>query len=134
MTSICFSIEKLWCFWLNIIRYFFSPSYMPMHDMLKKKKICKENQKQKESKCFKYDCKRVSRRHESYRMYLEGNSPYQAVMIVCELNWFFHISNCHNMRHLCTLVMFSHTTPKFFVTCDTYASTMWFDHHKEYMY
>ena len=25
------------------------------------------------------------RRCESYRMYLEGDSPYQAVMIVCEL-------------------------------------------------
>ena len=57
-----------------------------MHDMLKKKKICKENQKQKESNAFKYGCKRVSRRCESYRMYLESDSPYQAVMIVCELN------------------------------------------------
>ena len=26
-----------------------------------------------------------SRRCGSYRMYLEGDSPYQAVMIVCEL-------------------------------------------------
>ena len=35
---------------------------------------------------FKYDCKRISRRCESYRMYLEGDSPHQAVMIMCELN------------------------------------------------
>ena len=27
-----------------------------------------------------------SRRYGNYRMYLEGNSPYQAIMIVCELN------------------------------------------------
>ena len=26
------------------------------------------------------------RRCESYRMYLEGDSPHQTVMIVCELN------------------------------------------------
>ena len=31
------------------------------------------------------------------RMYLEGDSPYQTVMIVCELKWFSHISNRHNM-------------------------------------
>ena len=27
-----------------------------------------------------------SRRYGSYRMYLEGDSPHQIVMIVCELN------------------------------------------------
>ena len=27
-----------------------------------------------------------SKRYKSYRMYLEGDSPYQTVMIVCELN------------------------------------------------
>ena len=41
-----------------------------------------------------------SRRCESYRMYLEGDSPYQAVMIVCELKQFSHISNRHNMYTL----------------------------------
>ena len=67
-------------------------------------------------------------------MYLEGDSPHQVVMIVCECICFSYISNCHDMRHLCTLAMFSHTTSKFFATFDTYASTMWFGHHKEYMY
>ena len=43
-------------------------------------------------------------------MYLEGDSPHQIVMIVCECIRFSHISNRHNMRNLCTLVMFSHTT------------------------
>ena len=26
-----------------------------------------------------------SRRYENYRMYLEGDSPHQTIMIVCEL-------------------------------------------------
>ena len=36
MTSVCFGIAKVQCQKLNIIGYFFSFSYMPMHDMLKK--------------------------------------------------------------------------------------------------
>ena len=39
-------------------------------------------------------------------MYLEGDGPHQAVMIVCECNLFSLVSNLHNMRHLCTLTMF----------------------------
>ena len=39
-------------------------------------------------------------RCESYKMYLEGDSSYQVVMIVCELKRFSHISNCHNMYTL----------------------------------
>ena len=32
-------------------------------------------------------------------------------MIVCELDGFSHISNCHNMRRLCNLAMFfTHNT------------------------
>ena len=69
----------------KIIGYFFSLSYMPMHDMLKRK-ICKENKKQKDKKMLLNMIASVySRRCESYRMYLEGDSPHQAVMIVCEL-------------------------------------------------
>ena len=56
---------------------------MLCHFMLKRK-ICKEHEKQKELKCFQYGCKRVSRRCESYMMYLEGDGPHQTVMIVCE--------------------------------------------------
>ena len=51
-----------------------------------KRKYAKKNQNQKDQNAFKYGCKSVSRRCESYRMYLEGDSPHQAVMIVCELN------------------------------------------------
>ena len=79
MTSVYFGITKVQCQKLNIIGYFFSFSYMSMHDLLKRK-ICKEKKKQKESKCFKYGCKHVSRRCGSYRMYLEDDS----LMIVCE--------------------------------------------------
>ena len=59
MTFVCFGIGKLECQMLNIIGYFFSISYMPMHDLLKKEKYAKKNKKQKKLKCFKYDCKRV---------------------------------------------------------------------------
>ena len=59
MTFVCFDIAKVQCQQLNITGYFFSISYMPMHDMLNKRKYAKKNKKKKESKCFIYDCKRV---------------------------------------------------------------------------
>ena len=58
---------------------------MPMHDMFKRK-ICKEKSKAKQSKMLLNMIASVySRRCGSYRIYLEGNGPHQAVMIVCEL-------------------------------------------------
>ena len=49
----------------------------------------KEKEKTKRIKIlFKYDCKRVSRRCGSYRMYFKSNSPHQTVMIMCEFLWF----------------------------------------------
>ena len=39
-------------------------------------------------------------------MYIEGDSPHQAVMIVCQCILFSHISNFYNIIHLCTLAMF----------------------------
>ena len=56
-----------------------------MHYMLKKKMQRKIKNK-KNQNAFKYGCKRVSRGCGSYRMYLEGDNPHQAVMIVGELN------------------------------------------------
>ena len=53
-----------------------------MHDMLKRKRICKENKSKKNQNAFKYGYKRVSRRCESYWMYLEDDSPHQTIMIV----------------------------------------------------
>ena len=67
-----------------------------------KGKIYKEKSKAKRSKLLLNMIASVySRRCGSYRMYLEGDSPYQAVMIVCELKRFSYISNRHNM---CTLM------------------------------
>ena len=60
-----------------------------MHDMLQKKKKKGKEYKSKKNQnqnAFKYGCKRVSRRCEGCRIYLKGDSPHQAVMIVCELN------------------------------------------------
>ena len=54
-----------------------------MHDMFKKK-ICKEYKSKKNQNAFKNGCKRVFRRCESYMMYLKGDTPHQAVMIMCE--------------------------------------------------
>ena len=75
-----------------------------------------------------------SKRCESNRMYLEGDSPHQIVMIVCELKRFSHISNRHNMQTLmqsCDVFHIQHAI--FFTTFYTCASTMRFGYHKEYM-
>ena len=51
-----------------------------------KEKICKEKSKAKRSKMFLNMIASVySKRCGSYKMYLEGDSPHQVVMIVCEL-------------------------------------------------
>ena len=57
-----------------------------MHDMLKRKNMQRNIKSIKNQDTFKYGCKRVFRRCGSYRMYLECDRPYQAVMTVCELN------------------------------------------------
>ena len=54
-----------------------------MHDIFKKK-ICKGNKRKKNQNAFKNGCECVSRSCESYRMYLEGDSSHQEIMIVCE--------------------------------------------------
>ena len=84
MTFVCFGIAKLECQKLNIIGNFFSFSYMPMHDLLKKI-ICKENKKHKDQNALYMIASMYSRRCKSYMMYLEGDSLHQTVMIVCEL-------------------------------------------------
>ena len=66
-----------------------------------------------------------SRRYGSNRMYLEGDSPHQVVMIVCELKRFSHISNRHNMYTLmqpCDAFHTQHTI--FFAILDTCADIM----------
>ena len=66
-----------------------------------------------------------SRRCGSYRMYLEGDSPHQAVMIVYELKQFSHILNRHNMYTLMQYCDIFHTQHAiFFAILDTCADTM----------
>ena len=84
MTFVCFGIAKLEFQELNIIGYFFSIFYMPMHDLLKRK-YAKKNKRQKDQNTFNMIARVYTRRCGSYRMYLEGDSPHQTVMIVCEL-------------------------------------------------
>ena len=55
-----------------------------MHDLLKKK-YAKKNKKQKDQNALNMIASVYFRRCGSYRMYLEGDSPHQTVMIVCEL-------------------------------------------------
>ena len=67
-----------------------------------------------------------SRRCGSYRIYLEGDSPHQAVMIVYELKQFSHISNHHNMyttlMQSCDVFHTQHAI--FFTILDTCVDTM----------
>ena len=66
-----------------------------------KEKYVKKNIKAKKNHNALYMIASMSsRRCESYMIYFEGDSSHQAVMIVCELKRFSHISNCHNMYTL----------------------------------
>ena len=47
-----------------------------------------------------------SRRCGSYRMFLESDSPHQAVMIVCKLKRFLISQIVITCIHLCNLAMF----------------------------
>ena len=124
MTFVCLGIAKLEC--QNIIRYFFSLSNKPMYDILKRKIKSK-----KIKNALKMIASLYSRRCGSYRMHLEDDSPHQAVMIVCELKWFSHISNRYNMYTLMQSCDVFHTQHSiFFAILDTCAGTMWFGHHK----
>ena len=92
-----------------------------MYDILKRK-ICNEKSKAKRSKMLLNMIASVySRRCGTYRMYLEGDNPHQAVMIVCELKRSSHISNHYNMYDF----FFSHTQHTiFFAILDTCADSM----------
>ena len=96
-----------------------------MYDILKRK-ICKEKSKAKRSKMLLNIIASVYfRRYGSYRMYLEGDNPHQAVMIVCELKRLSHISNHHNMYTRMQSCNVFHTQYAiFFVILDTCADTM----------
>ena len=91
-----------------------------------KRKICKEKSKAKRSKILlNMIANMYSRRCGSYRMYLEDDSLHQAVMIVCELKRFPHISNRHNMytsMQSCDVFHTQHAI--FFAILHTCADTM----------
>ena len=128
MTFVCLGIAKLECqISLGISFLSFISTCM-----ICLRKICKEKSKNKKIKnALNMIACVYSRRCESYRMYLKGDSPHQAVMIVCELKWFSHISNCHNMYTLMQFCDVFHTQHAiFFAILDTCAGTMWFGHHK----
>ena len=90
-----------------------------------KEKYAKKNQSKKIKNVLKMIASVYSRRCGSYKMYLEGDSPHQVVMIVCELKLFSHISNHHNMyTHMQSYDIFHTQHAKFFATLDTCAGTM----------
>ena len=104
--------------------YFFSFSYIPMHDLLKKKNIQRKIKSKKIKMFYIWLQVCILGRCESYRMYLESDSPHQTVMNVCELKWFSYISNCHNMYTLmqsCDIFYTQHAI--FFATFDICAGT-----------
>ena len=123
MTFVCLGIAKLE-FQISL-GISFSLSNKPIYDILKRK-ICKEKSKAKRLKMLlKMIVSVYSRRCGSYRMYLEGDSPHQAVMIVCELKRLSHISNRHNMYTLmqsCDVFHIQHAI--FFTILDTCVDTM----------
>ena len=86
----------------------------------------KKKSKAKRSKMLLYMIASVySRRYGNYRMYLEGDSPNQAIIIVCELKRFSHISNRHNMYTLMQSCDVFHTQQAiFFAILDTCADTI----------
>ena len=53
-----------------------------MHDMLYKRKYAKKNKSKKNQNALYMIARVFSRRCESYRMYLEGDSLHQVIMIV----------------------------------------------------
>ena len=103
--------SKIVMFWLNIIGYFFSLSYMPMHDMFKKKNL----QRKTKAKRIKMLLNMIASLFLG-DVWVIGCNLKVIVSIkqlwLCVSVFDSHISNLHNMRHLCTLVMFSHTTRK----------------------
>ena len=128
MTFVCSSITKLEC--QISLGISFLSLICPCMIYLKEK-YAKKNQKQKDQNALYMIASMYSRRCGSYRMYVEGDSPHQIIMIVCELNWFSHILNCHNIYTLMQSCDIFHTQHAiFFATLDTCAGTMWFGHHK----
>ena len=126
MNNICvLRHSKIVMFWLIIIEYFFSVLYTHARYVQKENKYAKKNKSKKNQNAFKYSCKRVSRRCGSYKMYLEGDSPHQLVMIVCECFDFllsqiviiwdtYALLLCFHTQHVNSLLLLIHVQ----VQCD----------------
>ena len=128
MTFVCSGIAKLECQISLGISFLFliCPCMICLKETMQRKIKSK-----KIKNALKIIASVYSRRCGSYRMYLESYSLHQAVMIVCELKWFSHISNRHNMYTLMQSCYVFHTQHAiFFTILDTCASIMWFGHHK----
>ena len=123
MTFVCLGIAKLEC--QISLGISFLSLLCPCMIYLKEK-YAKEKLKAKRSKMLLNMIASVySRKCGSYRMYLEGDSPHQAIMIVCELKRFSHISNRHNMYTLMQSCDIFHTQHAiFFTILDTCADTV----------
>ena len=129
MTFLCFGIAKLEC--QISLGISFLSLISPCMICLKEKKMQRKIKNKKIKNALNMIASVYSRRCGSYRMYLKSDSPHQAVMIVCELKWFSHISNHHNMYTLMQSCDVFHTQRAiFFAILDTYAGTMWFGHHE----
>ena len=121
MTFVCFNIAKLECQKLNIIGYFFSIAYMHIHDLHKKKNMQRKikGKKIKMLLIWLQACTLGD-------MGVIGCTSKVIVSILgCELNWFSHISNRHNMYTFMQFCDIFHTQHAiFFATLDTCAGTM----------
>ena len=92
MTFVCLGIAKLEC--QITLGISFLSLICPYMICLKEKYAKKKKIKSKKIKnALKMIASVYSRRCESYRMYLKGDSPYQAVMIVCELKIFSYLKS-----------------------------------------
>ena len=69
---------------LSFIGYFISLSYIPMHDLFKKKTMQRKIKSKKNQIALHMIASVYCRRCGSYRIHLEGDSLHQTVMIVCE--------------------------------------------------
>ena len=73
---------------------------------LKENNMQRKNKSKKNQNVLYMIASMSSRRCGSYRMYLESDSPHQAVMIVCELKRFLISQIVITCIHLCNLAMF----------------------------
>ena len=111
MTFVCFGIAKLECQCLTSLGISFLSLICPCMIFLLKEKYAKKNKKKEDQNALYMIASVYSRRCGSYRMYLEGNSPHQAVMIVCTLKWFLISQIIITYIHLCNLaIFFTHNT------------------------